>query len=138
MGTDLQEVFDAFFAKIPSVDFTGKESLIVQYLKSAIGKCYRQIYDDLTFSYDETLKTGTFTNIVSKSTIELVSMYMIKEYLEPKYLLLCGRKQYIGTQAFNKIPSLKEEFDVIEKSINHWNNEIDKFKNEFPDYSEDR
>ena len=138
MGTNLQEVFDAFFSKFPNVDFTGKESQVVQFLKSAIGKCYRRVYDDLTYEYDDVLDEGNFINTVSNSSIELISMYMAKEYISQKYAVLCGRKQYLGTQAFNKIPSLKEEFDTVEKTMNYWLEEIDKFLNEFPDYSDER
>jgi hypothetical protein len=138
MGTNLQEVFDAFFAKIPSVDFSGKESLIVQYLKSAIGKCYRQVYDDLTYIYDEYLKTGYFNNVVSQPSIDLISMYMVKEYLEPKYALLCARKQYLGTQAFNKITSGKDELEILQQSILYWTDEIDRLLKDLPDYSNER
>ena len=138
MGTNLQEVFDAFFSKFPNVDFTGKESQVVQFLKSAIGKCYRRVYDNLTYEYDDILKEGSFVNIVSNPSIELLSMFMAKEYITQKYAVLCGRKQYLGTQAFSKIPSLKEEFDTVEKTMNYWINEVDMFLNEFPDYSDER
>lgn len=138
MGTNLQEVFDSFFVKIPSVDFTGKESLIIQLLKSAIGKCYRQTYDNLGYTYDDVLKTGNFINIISQSSIELISLNMVKEYLSQKFAIISNRKQYLGTQAFNKIPSYKEEFNVTEQSINYWNNELDKLISEFPDYSDER
>lgn len=138
MGTNLQEVFDAFFSKFPNVNFTDKESQVVQFLKSAIGKCYRRVYDILMYEYDDALKEGNFISTVSNSSIELVSMYMAKEYITQKYALLCGRKQYLGTQAFNKMPSLKEEFETVEKTMNYWNNEVDKFLDEFPDYSDER
>jgi hypothetical protein len=138
MGTDLQDVFDSFFVKIPSVDFTGKESQVVQFLKSAISKCYRQVYDDLTYSYDDVSKEGTFNNIVTQPSIELISTYMVREYFSQKFAIVSGRKQYIGTQAFNKLPSLKEEYETVKQSLDYWTNEVDRFKVEFPDYSDER
>lgn len=137
-GTDLQEVFDAFFIKIPHVDFTGKESQVAQFLKSAISKCYRDTYDSLEYVYDEELQNGYFENAISPSSIELISMFMVKEYFVQKFSLLTTRKQYLGTQAFNKIPSNKEEFDLTQNSLDYWNNEIACFLMEFPDYSEER
>jgi hypothetical protein len=136
--TDLQAVFDAFFIKLPSVDFTGKESQIFQFFKSAIVKCLRKTYDDLSYTYDETSKSGNFSTIVSEATIELLSMYMVKEYFVQSFALISGRKQYLGTQAFNKIPTNKEQFETISQSLQYWDNEIDKFLMDFPDYSEER
>lgn len=139
MGTNFQEVFDSFFIKIPSVDFTNKESQVIQFFKSAIGKCYRIPYDDIQgYIYDENLKEGYFKDIISQSSIELISMYMVKEFLSQKLAILCGRKQYLGTQSFNKIPNMKEELDVTLSSLNYWTNEIDNLVKEFPDYSDER
>lgn len=138
MGTDLQEVFDAFFIKIPSIDFTGKESQIFQLFKSAIAQCYRRVYDNLEYVYDENLSEGNFLNVVSQPSIELISMYMVVDYYSQKLSILNGRKQYLGTQSFNKIPSLKEELDVANSSIQNWENRISRFLNEFPDYSDER
>lgn len=137
-GTNLQEVFDAFFVKIPHVDFSGKESEVAQFLKSAISKCYRHTYDNLKYFYDEELQEGYFENTVTSPSIELISMFMVKEYFVQKFALLTTRKQYLGTQAFNKIPSNKEEFDLTQNSLNYWNDEIARFLMEFPDYSDER
>lgn len=137
-GTDLQEVFDAFFIKIPYVDFTGKESEIVQFLKSAISKCNRHIYDNLKYTYSEEIQEGCFENVISPATIELISMFMVKEYFVQKFALLTTRKQYLGTQAFNKIPTNKDEFDLTKNYLNYWDNEITRFLMEFPDYSDER
>lgn len=137
-GTNLQEVFDAFFVKIPHVDFSGKESEVAQFLKSAVSKCYRHTYDNLNYFYDEKLQEGYFENTVTSPSIELISMFMVKEYFVQKFALLTTRKQYLGTQAFNKIPSNKEEFDLTQNSLNYWNDEIARFLMEFPDYSDER
>lgn len=138
MGTDLQEVFDSFFVKIPSVDFTGKESQVIQFFKSAIGKCYRQTYDDLTYEYDYDLQEGSFINNISQATIELISIYMVREYFAQRYAVISGRKRYLGTQAFNKIPENKEEFEEVSKSLNYWTDELNRFVAQFSDYSDER
>lgn len=137
-GTDLQEVFDAFFVKIPQVDFSGKESQVAQFLKAAVSKCYRHTYDNLAYTYDEELQDGHFSDRVSPPSIELISMFMVKEYFVQKFALLTARRQYLGTQAFNKIPSNKEEFDLTQNSLNYWNDEIARLLMEFPDYSDER
>lgn len=136
--TNLQEVFDSFFIKFPSINFTGKESQVIQLLKSAIARCHRRVYDDLTYEYDDVLHTGFFINTVGLSTIELISMFMAKEFATQGYNIIVRRKQYLGTQAFNKIPSYKEEFSAAESSVDYWNREVERFMCEFPDYTEDR
>lgn len=138
MGTDLQEVFDAFFVKVTSVDFTGKESMVVQFMSSAIAKCYRHTYDNLEYVYDDALKEGHFINTISKSSVELIAMFMVKEYYFQRYSLLSTRRQHIGTQAFNKLPDMKQELEIAISSLNHWSAEIEKFLMEFPDYSDER
>jgi hypothetical protein len=107
-------------------------------MKSAIGKCHRQTYDNLTYTYDETLKTGSFVNIIAQSSIELIALNMVKEYFSQKFVVISNRKQYLGTQAFDKIPSYKEEFNATKQSIDFWNNELDKLISELPDYSDER
>ena len=138
MGTDLQDIFDSFFVKLPSVDFTGKESQIIQLMKSAIGRCYRQTYDNLTYVYDEDTKEGYFNNNISQSSIELIALNMVKEYFSQKFAAIVNRKQYLGTQAFDKIPSYKDEFNETKQSIDFWNSELDKLISELPDYSDER
>lgn len=138
-GTDLQEVFDAFFIKVPHVDFTGKEGQVAQFLKSAVSKCYRHTYDNiLDYHYDEEIQEGNFNTKISQSSIELISMFMVKEFFVQKFALLNARKQYLGTQAFNKIPANIEEFNLTSNSLKYWSDEIDRFLMEFPDYSDER
>lgn len=138
MGTDLQLVFDSFFIKVPSVDFKGKESQVFQFFKTAIAKCKKHLYDEITYVYDEDLHEGYFKSLVSDQSIELISMYMAKEYFTQKYALISGRKQYLGTQAFNKIPAYKDQFEVVKQSAENWTDEIERFLMEFPEYSDER
>lgn len=138
MGTNLQEVFDAFFIKLPGKSFVDKESEVYQYFKSGISKSKRKVYDNLDYSYDEELNEGCFNDIVSHSSIELISMYMVKEYYFGIFSLLSARKSFLGTQAFNKIPSAKEQFEETEKQMDRWDKEIAEQLADIPDYSDER
>lgn len=138
MGTDLQDVFDSFFIKFPNVDFTNKESQVFQIFKTAIAKCSRNVYEKLEYTYDEITHDGSFLNIIPNSSIELIATYMAKEYSSQIFTLISARKQYIGTQSFNKLPDKKIDFDEAKYLFEYWNNELEKFKSEFPDYSDER
>lgn len=137
-GTNLQEIVDAVKIKIPNENLSGKESQIVQMLKMAVSRCKKKTYDNLEFYYDEEILDGYFYNIISDATIELLSMYIVKNFLTWQFSIFNNRKQYLGTNAFNKIPSYKEKFDSITEQLSYWDNEIEKFEMDFPDYSEDR
>ena len=75
---------------------------------------------------------------MSTPTIELLSMYMVKDYLTWMFTVLNNRKKYLGTNAFNKIPSDKERYDFLLKQLDYWDKEIEKFEMEFPDYTDER
>lgn len=137
-GTDLQEVVDSIKIKIPNENLTGKENQLMQLLKSATARCKRKTYDNIEFYYDEEIQEGYFYNQISAPTIELLSLYIVRDYLTWQFSILNNRKKYLGTNAFNKIPSDKERYDFLSKQLDYWNNEIEKFEMDFPDYSEDR
>lgn len=138
MGTDLQDIFDAFFIKFPSVDFTDKETQVCQIFKTAIAKCIRNIYEDLNYIYDEITQSGYFVNVISASTVELISIYMAKEYSAQVVALMSARKQYIGTQSFNKLPDKKVDFEEAKDLLDFWTQELENFKSEFPKYSDEQ
>ena len=137
-GTNLQEFVDAVKIKIPNEDLSGKENELIQMLKSAIARCKRKTYDKLDLIYDEDSCEGYFINIVSNATIELLSMYVIKNYLEWQFSIMNKRKFYLGTSAFNKIPAYKDRQDFLINQIDYWQHEIEKFEMDFPDYSDER
>ncbi len=137
-GTDLQKIIDAVKIKIPDENLSGKENQLMQLLKSATAQCRRKTYDDIRFFYDEKMKDGYFYNHVSQPAIELLSMYIVRDYLTWEFSVLGKRKQYLGTSAFNKIPSSKEQYDFLSNRLDYWNQEIEKFETHFPDYSDDR
>lgn len=137
-GTNLQEIVDAVKIKIPTENLSGKENHLAQLLKAATARCNRKTYDNLDFLYDEELQEGYFYNEISNATIELLSLYIVRDYTTWQFSILNNRKKYLGTNAFNKIPSEKERYDFLESQLNYWNLEIEKFEMDFPDYSEDR
>lgn len=137
-GTNLQEIVDAVKIKIPNENLSGKENQIAQLLKSATARCKRKTYDNLDFWYDELILEGYFYNQISSPTIELLSLYIVRDYMTWQFSILNNRKKYLGTNAFNKIPSDKERYDFLSTQLDYWNTEIEKFEMEFPDYSEDR
>lgn len=137
-GTDLQEIIDAVKIKIPTENLSGKENHFARLLKSATARCKRKTYDNLEFVYDEEILEGYFLNEISSPTIELLSLYIVRDYTAWQFSILNNRKKYLGTNAFNKLPSEKERYDFLNSQLAYWNAEIEKFEMEFPDYSEDR
>lgn len=137
-GTNLQEIIDSVKSKIPTENLLGKENLLVQLLKSSVARCRRKTYDNLDFKYNELIQEGYFDNIISDATIELLSLYIVKGYFSWDFKILGNRKKYLGTNAFNKIPSDKERYDFLEFQLEYWEREIEKFEMDFPDYSEER
>lgn len=137
-GTNLQEIFDAVKVKIPSENLSSKADMIVQLLKGAITQCRRKTYDNLDFEYSPEIQEGYFIYEVSLSSIELLSMYIVRDYLSQQFAIVSGRKQYLGTQAFNKLPANKEKFDFYNDQVKYWTDRIQVFEMEFPDYSAER
>ena len=136
--TNLQEIIDAVKSKIPTENLSDKLSLLIQLLKSATARCKRKTYDNLEFKYDEETQEGYFITKITDPTIELLSLYMVKGYTTWQFNILNNRRKYLGTNAFNKIPSEKERYDFLKEQLSYWSNEIEKFEMDFPDYSEDR
>lgn len=136
--TNLQEIIDAVKSKIPTENLSDKLSLLIQLLKSATARCKRKTYDNLEFVYDEETQEGYFITKITDPTIELLSLYIVKGYTTWQFNILNNRRKYLGTNAFNKIPSEKERYDFLKEQLSYWDNEIEKFEMDFPDYSEDR
>ena len=137
-GTNLQKVIDAVKIKIPNENLSGKINQIIQLLQSAASRCRRKTYDNLSFHYYEEIQEGYFEDNISAPTVELLSMYIVRDYLSWKFSILDNRKKFLGTNAFNKLPSDKEQYESLRGQVNYWNTEIEKFEMEFPDYSEIR
>lgn len=135
MGTQIQEVFDAFFIKLLNVDFTGKEAIVYQIFKSSIPHCIKTVPEDLIYTFDESTYTGIFNDVLGCDSIELIALAMVCEYYFKELGKLSGRKQYLGTQAFNKIPDLKDELNATQLDYNEANEKFEKFRQEFYSYT---
>lgn len=136
MGTDIQEVLDSFTIKVPT--FSGSLDYAMQLMKSAIAKVYRHTYDKLDYHYDAESKTGSFDSKISNASVELIALAMACDYYLREIGFLTTRKEYVGTQAFNKIPSNKDKLTVLKGNYEKWVEELQMFVEEFPDYSDER
>ena len=137
MGTDIQEVYDAFQIKIPNFDYTGREDMIYMYFKIAIAKSYKTTSDDLSYEYDEVNHRGRFNSEIGYDTIELLSMFMVQAYYQRKYTYLIGEKQHIGTRDFNKLPDKAKELSSVVSALANWDSKIYEFRQEFYNYSDE-
>ena len=138
MGTNLQEVINAFLIKFPGTDFSDKIEQVIQIFKSSLPKCRKHTYDNLEYTYHPEIQEGYFYHTLSPDTVELIAIAMAKEYSGSILSILSTRKQYLGTQAFNKIPNMKEKYDLANSDYRRFCNEFDSFKMEFPDYTDER
>lgn len=135
MGTEIQKVYDAFFAKVPDIDFTGKESLIYQLFQSSIGYCYKTVPESLAYTYNEVLHEGNFDDTLFYDSIELLSLGMAREYYLRDLSKLSRTKQHIGTQAFNKLPDLVKQYDIASDNYRTLNDRFYSFRQEFYPYA---
>ena len=120
---------------MPSIDFSSQEDVLFQIFKSAIGYTSSTL-GTLTYTVDETTYEGTFTDTLTQPDIELISLYMVREYYRRPLSLFTNKKQHIGTSDFNKLPNLKEAYVIAKSMYNDADAEVDKYKHEFYSYIE--
>ena len=137
MGTEIQDVYDAFFVKVPNSDFNNKEDLVYQLFKSSLSYCYRTVSENLDFEYDTTLHKGYFNEFLGQDTIELISLCMKRELYRRNDDKFGSMKQHIGTQAFNKLPNMVEQSKEARAIFTSLNDEIEKLRQEFYHLDED-
>lgn len=130
MSTPLQSAYDKFIQKVDE-DLTGKESLIFNYLKSAISKSYKRIPHSLAYEVNETTYVGTFTETLDEDEIELLSLWMLYDHRRRKESYLAALKREYGTKDFNSIPDKKRELDGIQNSMKTLKDEIKELQQEF-------
>lgn len=133
MGTNLQDVFDAFFIKLPGVDFTNQEDVVLQLLKSALTYASSTI-GTLIYTVDLNTYTGNFDDVLTGNAIELISLYMVREYYRRPVSLFMNKKQQVGTKDFDKLPNLKDGYAIAKSMYNDADAEVDKYKHEFYSY----
>lgn len=132
LGTQLQEVYDAFFVKVPETKFTNQESLVFQLFKASLAYCYRTVPESLKYTLtDKFLFDGYFDDVLGQDTIELIAMCMKRELYRRKSDRFSEIKQHIGTQAFSKLPNAIEQSKEARLTLEFLNDEIDKFRQEF-------
>lgn len=84
---------------------------------------------NITKSYD-----GTYNDTLSVDSIELISLFMAKQYYIGKLTSLESTKQHVGTQNFSKLPNLKEKYDNTRLTLKDIEENIYKFRQEFYTY----
>jgi hypothetical protein len=134
LGTNVQEVFDSFFAKCPETSFTGKETLVYQLFKSGIAHCYQDVSESLEYTFDEVTYEGYFTDTLYLDTIELIALCMKREFSRRGLDRYTAIKQHIGTNAFNKLPDIKGTADTATGQYKNLSDEIEDFKQDFYPY----
>jgi hypothetical protein len=135
LGTALQDVYDAFFQKVPDVDFTGKESLVYQFLKTSIGYCYKTVPESLKYTLSiPAFYEGNFDDELFFDTVELLSLGMARECYLRDLNKLSKTKQHIGTQAFNKLPDLIKQYNIASDNYKNLDDKFESFRQEFYSY----
>lgn len=136
MATELQEVYDAFFIKIPSHDFVDEVDQVYRFFKTAIGRASNSVNENLSYIItDESSYDGNFIGTLTQNTIELIALYMVKEYYRRCVSKFEAIKQHIGTKDFNKLPNIKEEYEITKSLLKYADEELNSFRQEFYLYS---
>jgi len=137
--TTLQTVYNLFLSKSDE-DFTGKESLIFQWLNSAISKCKKYVRNSLDYTLDTPIVPaivsydGSFVNILDDDEIELIATQMQYENYNKKNAYICSLRQQLGTKDFNSLPDKKRELDGIQNSMRLLKEDIKEQRQEFNTY----
>ena len=77
---------------------------------------------------------GSYAQTLGVDSIELIALYMLREYYN-KFVLKFGKqKEWIGTKDFNKLPTLKDQYEKTKESLDAVTDQIDKFRQEFYSY----
>ena len=141
VGTRLQEIYDAFFIKIPSHDFSSEQSKVYQFFKAAVGRARKTVSDNLTYTLDEDQDEespsydGTFKDTLDQNTIELISLWMVHEYFRTIVSKFEGIKSYVGTKDFNKLPDVKNgQYEIAKSLLDSVSEEIKEFCQSFYSY----
>lgn len=131
MGTSIQEVYDSFFMKLPEDDFTGRETLVLQLFKASVAYSYKTVPENLTYTYDEILHEGSFVDTIGQDSIELIALFMTREFYRREKDRYSKIKQHVGTQSFNKLPDMLEKSKDARTNYVLLSDEIEKFRQEF-------
>jgi hypothetical protein len=133
VGTPLQTAYDSFTSKIDD-DLIDKESLVFEWLKSAISKSKKYVPHSLSYVLTPDSYDGNFNDVLDDDEIELVAMNMKYEYYAKKAAYLIGLRQQIGIRDFDNLPDKKKELDSIQSSMKLLYEDIKEFRQQFNTY----
>jgi hypothetical protein len=76
---------------------------------------------NITKTYD-----GSYNNTLGVDSIELIALFMASQHYNAKLTSFFSIKQHIGTQNFNKLPNIKDQYDLIAAKANSIDDDIFK------------
>lgn len=80
-------------------------------------------------SYD-----GEYVETLGEDSIELLSLFMLREHYN-KFVMKFGKqREYIGTKDFDKLPNLKNKYENTKETLDSINDQIFEFRQEFYTY----
>ena len=132
-GTPLQDVYDSFQSKIDD-DLTGQESLIFQFFKSALARCYKVMRHSPIYTYDNTTYDGFFDDVLENDEIELIALWMKFYKYDRRRGKLNFLEKSLGTKDF-KQTDYKGELDALGISMEDLKTEIKELSQTFNTYN---
>ena len=132
-GTPLQDIYDSFQGKIDD-DLTGQESLIFQFFKSALARCYQVMRHLSTYTYDKITFDGFFTDILDEDEIEIIALWMKFYKYDRRRGKLNFLEKSLGTKDF-KQTDYKGELDALGVSMEDLKAEIKELSQTFNTYN---
>lgn len=131
--TPLQDAFDAFILKVDE-NLSGKEEMILNYLKSAISKCYKTVRHSLEYVLTNEFE-GYFIDTLDQDEIEFISLNMLYEHKRRRKEYLEASKTLLGTKDFSNLPDKSRELTTLSQSMKDLREEISDLKHEFNTFS---
>jgi hypothetical protein len=102
-GTPFQEIYDKFQSKT-NQDYTGKEGLVFEFLKTALSKSYKVIRHSI--QYDSMLEV--FNDVLDLDEIDYIGTVMAFEAKKRRVDELEGLEKSIGTKDFKELDYSKQ------------------------------
>jgi len=134
MGTPLQTLYDRFQIKLDE-DITGKEDIIFALVDVAIGRAYKAISRDLSYSLtDADAHEGSFNETLIGDEIDLLALWMLYEWNRRRQQRLAAQKDSIGTSDFNRLPDKVSELKAINMTMQSISDEIKELSDSMNTY----
>lgn len=128
-GTPFQSVYDNFQSKT-NQDYTGKEGLVFEFLKTALSKSYKVIRHSII--YDSTLEI--FNDNLDLDEIDYIGSIMVYESKKRRIDELEGLEKSIGTKDFKELDYSKE-LTSMQIELKQLNSEIYSLRQDFNTYN---